>query len=388
MSMEQVLTVTVASSTSVFHHHYAAVARCVLIAIAIQLVGSLQFCRGDEVDMSLSADHDRDGVNFVIKGVINRIESLQQGEAVVRFFTAADQTSNDAPSDWVAGSVYRHAFNYLHNQVFFEHTVPVDGGTRTLKLLMTDESRISYEEPRSGPGSVTIYPVSWMTEVPEAIPVDFRIAGIVGWGEICTSATFDDCKSKYWLNPGMYQKVSLERDKTTGLVKLLMIHTDKSGAEAPLLITVDEKKQYAPVEVRRFFRPPPDAEHPDNSRLIVIDTISTTWKENSGVWVPETWSMERGLQAPVKFEFDWKAVNSLPNERTFDMSGMDLPKGTHIFNRLGKEPVAEGVIGESAPLFDKPAPRQTKRFSLLLILNVFFAGTASLIYLWRKQRPA
>lgn len=365
--------------------HRATSGGFLLIAMAIHVGGLCPNCLGE--DVLLSEDHDRDGVNFVIKGVMNRIESLQSGEAAIRFLTATPQKSDETPCDWIPSSVYRYTFDYSQNHVLFEHTLADNDGSRTLKTLTTDASRMFYEAPRSGPGSVTTRPVSWMTEIPEAIPIDFRIAGIVGWGEICTHATFDDCKSKYWLNPGLYQKVSLDRDEPSGLVTLVMIHTDRSGAEWPLVISIDERKQYAPVEVRRFFRPPPGAEHPESSSLKTLSKISTSWTEKDGIWVPDVWIVERGLEPPVKFEFDWKAVNSQFDKRTFTMEGMDLPNGTLIVNRLGNEAIIEGVIGEPVPLIiGESNTLRANVFPLLLSLNLTCVGTALLIYLWRKRR--
>jgi len=70
------------------------------------------------------------------------------------------------------------------------------------------------------------------------------------------------------------------------------------------------------------------------------------------------WVLERGVQLPLHYEFEWTSVNEELDRKLFEVEGLDLPDGTQVINRMVEgQRIMEAPLGEEPLRFDpQPLP--------------------------------
>lgn len=341
---------------------------------------------GECNESAAARDTQRQMVEFVIAGIKDRIDQISSGEVVVKLRRSPNLDLMADRSRWIKDSDYRYLFDYRSGNILFDHeSFSSANGQRRYKTLLTDKANYFYEQPRQDAGTVVIRSKTTTAPVTEALPIDFRLAGIVGWGEISSQYTLEKCKEDFWLNPALFQRVAANRNGLNGLTELNLVHIDSTGGEWQIVAKIDEKRQYVPTEVRRYFRSPHTQESQEDDSPSPSNTIITTWETVSGIWVPVTWTITRGLEPPVEFSFEWKRLNCDFDPKEFSLEGMQLPDGTMIVNSLGATPIVEGVTGEKVELVAKETT--TRKFHTtrwLLLSNLLVMAAIAVLYVYKR----
>lgn len=321
---------------------------------------------------------DRAEAEFIIQGVLNRIERIHTGDVRMKMF-AVDPDGRLDP-----GSTYRTTFDRDRNRIRYEHTHHARGGFRTITFVRSDSKCLQHVESSSSRQKITLHPADYVPEIPEARPIDLRTVGLVGHGEVCYGADLEWCRQFYWLNLSLFHTVAVERGGEGDMTRLRLDHRDARGADFRVEVLIDEHKQYTPIELTNYYRSPQE----EGLRRVTTDT--TTWRQMAGVWIPETWMVERGIQRPLRYEFTWDSVNEELDPQLFELEGMGLPDGTLIVNRmLGRQGIIEGRLGEPPLRFAAPPPlpielSKRPRLALWINLALFAAGLGLMV--WRRWK--
>ena len=134
----------------------------------------------------------------------------------------------------------------------------------------------------------------------------------------------------------------MEEDK--GTCEIVWVFGEKRQLQRRLWL--DSTRDYAPF--RQELRNLDQKDQTQLSPAKPYEVSEVTWKQASGAWVPQTFSMRRelrsGQEQSVEIAFDWKSVNQPVEDGQFAATGLGLPLRAQLVSmQLGK-PVILGHI--------------------------------------------
>jgi len=100
------------------------------------------------------------------------------------------------------------------------------------------------------------------------------------------------------------------------------------GNVAEFTLAIDGKNGFTPIRMRQCDAP----DRPPRT------SSETTWVQIGDVWVPKTFRIEvrdvkgNSIRSSCMLSFEWESVNEPVPDRCFTWEGLDLPRGTIVFD--------------------------------------------------------
>ncbi|MCO6045235.1 hypothetical protein NG895_15090 [Aeoliella sp. ICT_H6.2] len=220
---------------------------------------------------------------------------------------------------------------------WLEDGVQVDGGLEVgLQLIRRPDSIYLYRSG-VGPEALTIRSPDFAIESP-VMPIDIRTLGLT---------TFVEGEQARRL------ELALESFSPEGVVKCekndgvweIQWRISSKGPTIMTTLQVDETKQFSPIKLSYHL----EHTQADGAQEQWGQTSEVTWKEVSGVWVPESARIEhRNARTTTTYDLKvaWEKVNEAIDPAQFEMKSMELPGPTLVSDHRTGGPVLVGTFDE------------------------------------------
>jgi hypothetical protein len=201
---------------------------------------------------------------------------------------------------------------------------------------------------------------------------DVKCLGLYSYHEFSQGLDLKDVVAAYRSAPKVTKSVDSEHNW-----EFTLLHSDSKWS-----VTLDPARSMSPISARLEEKTPA-------GEYVATQTVSCKWKEQAGVWLPTSYTMERTdktgqVVLAYVFDLEWEYVNEDVDDSLFDYASLDAPESVGIIDFSLGAPI---VIRDAKPLMAIAQANRSKnwRFGLLLLGVATVVGV--LCYALIRFRP-